>query len=102
MRAVDRLQTSNAELNRVQDRLVTALNQVLEHPVISGQLLTSISVGTGATQVPHKLGRKPIGWSLVRLRANAVVWDEQDAETRQDLFLRLRASTPVVVDLLVL
>lgn len=101
MRAVDRLQTSNPELNRVQDRLVTALNEVLRHPLLGGELLTSVSVGTAATQVSHKLGRKLIGWAPVRVRANAVVWDEQDAETNPELFVRLRASAAVVVDLLV-
>ena len=61
--------------------------------------LTSITLATGANLIPTTLGRRLSGWIPTRVRSAATVSDDQDNNTNP-AYLKLVASAPVVVDLL--
>lgn len=57
----------------MQDSWATQLDPVISNPWLQGQLLTGISLINGTTVVNHKLGRTPLGWTLVSPQAAATV-----------------------------
>ncbi len=74
---VKRIQSSNEELNRIQDSFLPTINALRGCPILDGRLVEtmpnsagievpiSLGVGAGFRRVPHKLGRKPLGWFSV-------------------------------------
>jgi hypothetical protein len=100
MRQIERVQTDDPDLRRVQDSIITATLPLFRNPTLDGRLLEGVTLsGSGATGVAHKLGRAVRGWSVTRRRADASIWDEQDENDIPEKTLRLRASADVVVDL---
>lgn len=74
------------QVNKVQENVASALQQFITNPLLDGILSSSTSVGTSATRIVHKLGRKPLGWLVVQQDANAVVWQtsmDEEAVTVQ-------------------
>ena len=55
-------------------------------------------VTTSNTTVPHQLGRVPVGWQVIDLDANAVVW-RVAASTNDHIFLRASANANVTLQL---
>jgi hypothetical protein len=99
MRGIDRLQTLDPELRRVQENLLSASRSLVTNPLLDGRLLEGVVVGTSSTELSHGLGRKLRGWFPTRRRADARVWDTQDGNTRPELTLLLTASAAVTLDL---
>lgn len=96
-----RVQTPDVTLQRLQENVSKAVDPIVRNPVTNGNVLTGVIIGTGGTSVSHKLGRPLLGWMVVRQRAQADVWDEQDDNDRPELTLDLKASATVTVDLYV-
>jgi len=94
-----KLNVSDQNLNRVQDNVAKALAPLTSNDLLNRRLLTNISLASGDNKVAHGLGRPLKGWSVVRQRASATIYDKQDANTTPDLTLTLNASGAVVVDL---
>ncbi len=65
MRSIRGIRVKDYELSRVQEGLITALNQVLPVQIIDGVLLENIEIGTSSTNVEHRLNRQPLGWIVV-------------------------------------
>lgn len=86
-----------ASVQRLGDSLMKGLNGITQIEILSGNLLTDISLGTAATRVPHKLGRKPLGYIVVRRNAASTVYDQ--VESQEEIFLNLAASASVQVSL---
>jgi hypothetical protein len=100
MRQIERVQTEDPDLRRVQDSVITATLPLFRNPTLDGLLLEGVTLsGSDATEVAHKLGRPVRGWAVTRCRVDARVWDEQDENDVPEKTLRLRASTDVLVDL---
>lgn len=99
--SLQRVQSQNRELNQVQDHLQRSLSPLLGNSALYGELINSVKLVSGANRVDHKLGRKLQGWTIVRQRAQAQVWDSQDSNLTPELNLTLSASAPVTVDLYV-
>lgn len=93
--------SDDAGLNLFQTGLQRTLQPVLNNPVVDGVLLESIVLASGTNQVPHKLGRKLIGWFMTRVRANATFYDAQDTNKLPDQYLTLIASGAATVDIFV-
>lgn len=75
MKLFKKLFFSDSILNRFQDNVQTALNPLLQLPIVDGVLLEDISLTSGVDNaVPHKLLRKPRMWLLADQRNNATVW----------------------------
>lgn len=93
----ERIPVSNAELQRVQDRLLVTLVPMSRVAVLDGVLLKGLSLTTSFQNVNHGLGRAPAGWIVVGKNANADVWE--NPLIRTGLVLVLRSSAAVNVDL---
>lgn len=96
-----KLITQDKDLNSVQDNLVRSLNPVFNTPILFGNLLTEIPLLTGLNTINHKLGRTLTGWIIVRKRASADIYDNQDTNASPASTLLLTSSAPVLVDIYV-
>lgn len=85
------------DVERLQDTIENVVNGLSASPIVSGQLLKDIEVTTSAKRIEHKLGRAPLGFIVVKINANSVVFEQP--ETRPDLFLNLEASAAAKVSL---
>ena len=94
-------QSTDPAVNLLQQRLNTILNAPLNNPLLSGNILSSVSLASGANTINHGLGRTLVGWFPVRVRASATLYDTQDSNNIPNLTLQLVASAAVVVDLYV-
>lgn len=95
------IQTSNTDLQTVQQALVRTLTPVFNTPNLGGNLLTGQVLAVGVNTINHGLGRNLNGWSIVRQRAQANIWDSQDSNKMQNLTLILNSTAAVTVDLYV-
>lgn len=92
--------TDEPKLERIQQNITKALQPIIQASIIDGVHLTGVVLTTGqANLVAHKLGRPPLGWLIVRKRATADIWDEQDGNSMPTSSLDLRSSATVTVDL---
>jgi hypothetical protein len=85
------------DVERFQDVVENVLGGISASPIISGQLVADVYLDTAAKRVEHKLGRKPLGYIVVRQDASETIYEQ--TEVRKDLFLNLAASGPVTVSL---
>lgn len=77
------------------------LNPFLSNPTLQNLILKNVSLVTGANVINHKLQRKLQGWSIVRQRSAATLYDNQDTNQTPDLTLVLVSSANVSIDLVV-
>jgi hypothetical protein len=75
------------------------LNPLLANPSLQSVILQNVSLQMGLNTINHGLGRKLLGWRVVRLRATATIFDVQDTNSTPALTLILNSSAPVVVNL---
>lgn len=66
-------------------------------PIVNGLMLTNISLSTGTTRVPHRLGRPFVGWKIVDQNAAGTVYRDPNDTTRLQDALPLIASAPMTV-----
>jgi hypothetical protein len=85
----------------LQNVWTAILNPLLGTPQINTTLLKNIDLSVGTNQINHKLGRKLQGWYIVRQRADANIYDNQDNNQNPELTLTLISSNQVSVDLVV-
>ena len=70
-----RLKTKDPELDRVQTNIGELSTQLEMVPLLDGHILKDIALSTSATMVEHKLGRKPLGWIIVRKNAAQDIYE---------------------------
>ena len=86
--------------NSAQDHIESVINPVLDSAIIDGVILEDIDlVSTGFTSVEHKLGRKPRGYLVIRKSAAQTVYEDVGDYDNRKLFIKLRASGSVTVNL---
>ena len=100
-KAYKAIDTESEELNKIQDYVSAAIGDLANNRLINGIILKNIKLVSGLNEIEHKLNRQLIGWKIIRIRTNAQVWDEQDANKRSAKTLLLQASAPVTIDLYV-
>ena len=86
-------------LSLLQTAWATLINPILRNPRSSAIILDSVPLVIGANSIDHLLGRKLVGWSIVRQRALASIYDTQDSNPRPALTLTLVSSAAVTVDI---
>lgn len=91
--------TSDRNLSLLQTNWSSSLNPILNNPLVSGQLLTGISLGSGTTIVNHRLGRKLQGWITVGIDGAAQIYDNQASNQSPQLTLSLTSDAAVIVSL---
>ena len=86
-------------LAQTQNTWATALNPVVESPIVKGQLLTGIDLIVGDNSVNHKLGRKLQGWIIVGIDGLASIYDTQASNQMPNLTLNLVSDGEVTVNM---
>ena len=76
-----------------------AINPLLNNPINTGIILKSVKLTTGTNVINTTLGKNLTGWFIVRQRAAATVYDNQDNNKTPNLTLILISSAPTVIDL---
>lgn len=89
----------NKNLMLLQNAWSSTLDPVINRVTNQANILKNISLVSGTNTINHLLGRKLQGWSIVRQRSAASIYDNQDANQMPALTLVLVSSANVVVDL---
>lgn len=88
--AFKQVQTNDRVQNQIQDNVQFALVPIQQCPVIDGILLQNIDLINGTNIIDHKLGRKLIGWFLVRINNSIIsLYDTQDTNPNPEQTLNL-------------
>lgn len=64
-------------------------------------VLSNVELAVGTNTINHRLGRKLLGWNIIRQRGAAAIYDSQDSNTESHLTLKLVSDQAVTVDILV-
>lgn len=94
-------QSGNVPFQLLQSAWATKLNPMLDNAVLKGLLLQDVQLVSGSNTINHGLGRQLQGWIIVRQRAQASIYDTQDANTMPNLTLLLTSDNPVMVNIYV-
>lgn len=86
-------------LSQTQNTWATQLDPIIINPLVKGQLLTEVSLISGANVVNHKLGRKLQGWFIVGINGAAQIYDTQASNQMPQLTLNLTSNAAVLVNL---
>lgn len=87
-------------VDQFQSNVDTFTRQVGSKEIVDGQILKNIKLIAGSTnEIPHKLGRELLGWFIIRLRSNSIIWDSQDTHLRKNVSLVLNCSADTTIDL---
>ena len=86
--------------NNAQDHIESVINPVLNSAIVNGVILEDIDLVSGSfTSIEHKLGRKPRGYLVIRKSAAQTVYEDAGDYDNRKLFIKLRASGSVTVNL---
>ena len=86
--------------NNAQDHIEEVINPVLNSVIVDGVILEDIDLVSGSfTDIEHKLGREPRGYLVIRKSAAQTVYEEVGDYDNRKLFIKLRASGSVTVNL---
>ena len=86
--------------NNAQDHIESVINPILASAIIDGVILEDIDLVSGSfTSIEHKLGRKPRGYLVIRKSAAQTVYEDAGDYDNRKLFIKLRASGSVTVNL---
>jgi hypothetical protein len=81
-----KVQTSNREVNELQDAIGETLRRIAYHQQLTGQWIQTVSVPATGVDVAHGLGRVPIGWQLTDILDGGTVyrtsWDNRTITLR--------------------
>lgn len=90
---------SNQSLMLLQTNWKSQLDPVLSNPTIQNLILKNVQLANGTTVINHLLGHKLRGWKIVRQRAAASIYDNQDSNQTPQLTLILISNASVSVDI---
>ena len=93
------IHSDNAEINRLQSHIKTALSPLLELPISDGVLIKDLSIETSDTRVNHGLGRTYEGFIVTRLKSNSVIFESDTENTDKNLFILLKGSATATADI---
>jgi hypothetical protein len=83
--AFKKLYQENRESQTFQNNVASALNPVLNAPIVNGFLLENISLGVGSNTIAHKLQKQIRGAIVTQKNANSDVY-----------FLQADANAPLI------
>lgn len=92
-------QSEIKELSLLQTKWKSILDPLLATSSVQSSILPNVILSNGTTVINHKLGRKLVGWKIVRQRAAASIYDTQDSNQTPQLTLVLVSNAVVVVDI---
>lgn len=76
MKNLKKVVTDDRNINQLQDNVEQAITPIITSEIINGLIIKDIEVLTGTTKtIPHKLGRAPNGYAIIKRNANSQVWN---------------------------
>jgi hypothetical protein len=95
--AIQKLHGVPRELQEIQQNIATATEAARKNPENSARVVESVEIpASGTVRIPHKLGKKPIGYSVTRVRTGAPAFTEGPQTSR---FSELVGTSAAIVDL---
>lgn len=95
-----KIPSNDNTVKQLQNNVEEAINPIINSPVVDGVLVRDVCLqALKANLIEHKLGRKPLGYFIVRKRADSRIWDIQDDNNLSSTSLALTCSHDVQVDL---
>jgi len=92
--------SKSTDLNQVQQNVEEVVNPIINSNIVDGVLLRNLKLcSLEANLITHKLNRPPLGWIVVRQRADSRIWDVQDSNKLKKTTLAITCSHDVEVDL---
>lgn len=71
---------ASPEHDRYNYESSAAVRQLLSHPLLRGRQLELGELDAGTNRVAHGLGRKPVGWFVVRQTGQGDIWEAADVD----------------------
>lgn len=87
------------DVARFQDNVEQTFLSLTNKAIIDGVLIDNVNLTTSASDIAHGLGKPVTGYIVIKRNANAVVYDNEQTNTKRDRFLNLQASATVTVSL---
>lgn len=91
--------SDDQDLMLLQNRWSSVLNPFLINPVNAPVVIRKVMLAIGTNNVNHLLGKPLAGWSIVRQRAAASIYDTQDTNPTPEVTLTLVSSAACSVDI---
>lgn len=101
MSQLPNFQNDDKDFQLMQNSWSSKLNPLIANPMNSVSILKNVVLAIGSNTINHKLGKKLTGWQIVRQRASATIYDNQDNNQSPALTLVLISSGAVTIDLAV-
>lgn len=92
-------QSDDRNFQLMQNAWAQRLNPLIRNPSLQSLILPQVALISGVNTINHRLGKKLTGWRIVRLRATAEIYDQQDDNQMPDLTLVLVSNAAVTVDI---
>ncbi len=100
-RSFQLVQTSDRNVNQLQQSIAQAVNPLLQNPVTQGNLINGVSLVVGSNTINHGLNAALQGWIIVGINGIASVYDAQATNPSPGKTLILISSAAVTVNLYV-
>jgi hypothetical protein len=95
-----KVSSNNKEINQIQENVEQALTPIIASQIVDGVIIKNKQIESGKVNlIAHKLGREPLGYIIIRKRADSRIWDTQDTNKNKKTTLALQCSTTVHVDI---
>ena len=91
--------TETEALNLLQSRWAAILDPIIANEATNPVILKNIVLSSSSI-INHTLGRKLVGWEIIRQRGDASIYDRQDINASPDKTLLLTSSSGISVDIL--
>lgn len=102
MASLPQFQGGDTTFQLQQNKWAGILNPLIANPANNSLILKNVTLQVGPNNIPHLLGRKLQGWTIVRKRGPADIYDQQDSNQTPALTLILVSDTAVTLDIEVL
>lgn len=101
MRIFKKIFTDDPLQQRLQDAVALSFNQFEKLPQLDSVIVKNVVLSAAVdNNVAHGLTRPIQGWQIVRLNANAVVYESTTVNTAPDSIVILRTSATCTVSIL--
>lgn len=95
-----KISSDSRAVNQLQENVEQALNPIVDKQILDGILIKDISLISGQdNNINHLLGRELLGWTIVRQKANSIIWDSQDSSISKSRTLTLNCSADVTISI---
>lgn len=98
-RRFNRIQTTNVDVNRLQDSVKETLDPITSNLLLGGNLLKAVNLVAGPNLLSHGLGRNYLAWMLLRPSSAATLFETPSPDPSK--YIQLTASAPLTCSLLV-